>query len=170
MDLLQLGVRLYDSETGRFTQRDPLRDGLNCHVYAESRPTLYKDPTGLQVAPGPGLRMFAECCDLFHRVTSFRTAMELCCEKNPMPLRIGGRESRMSGAEEGEQCAVCWEPPDDTSKSFNDRFRPGTGGKVMCVYTRLPVPWYESWWGGGPTTGWQCGSCDDYKNRGLPPW
>lgn len=29
LDLLQLGVRFYDPESGRFTQVDPVRDGSN---------------------------------------------------------------------------------------------------------------------------------------------
>ncbi len=47
LDLLQLGVRFYDPETGRFTQRDPIKDGWNWFAYADNRPTVLVDPRGL---------------------------------------------------------------------------------------------------------------------------
>jgi RHS repeat-associated protein len=45
--LLQLGVRFYDPEVGRFTQRDPLEDELSRYAYASESPTARKDPSGL---------------------------------------------------------------------------------------------------------------------------
>ena len=47
MDLLQLGVRFYDPETGRFTQVDPVHYGMSWYRYAGDRPTARVDPTGL---------------------------------------------------------------------------------------------------------------------------
>ena len=47
LDLLQLGVRFYDPETGRFTQIDPIRDGLGPYTYVENTPLTAVDPTGL---------------------------------------------------------------------------------------------------------------------------
>ncbi|MBP6965046.1 MAG: RHS repeat-associated core domain-containing protein [Armatimonadetes bacterium] len=44
---LQLGVRFYDALTGRFTQRDPAKDGLNCFVHASDDPLGRVDPSGL---------------------------------------------------------------------------------------------------------------------------
>jgi len=44
---LQLGVRFYDPEIGRFTQRDPIRAGLTGYVYVEDKPSVLVDPTGL---------------------------------------------------------------------------------------------------------------------------
>jgi len=44
--LLQLGVRFYDTETGRFTQRDPAEDGLNWYEYVRNNPNINTDPTG----------------------------------------------------------------------------------------------------------------------------
>ena len=46
--LMQLGVRFYDSEVGRFTQRDPQRHGMNWYQYASSTPSSFVDPTGLR--------------------------------------------------------------------------------------------------------------------------
>jgi len=46
--LLQLGVRFYDPEIGRFGQRDPVVTAWRAvYAYAENLPTLRVDPTGL---------------------------------------------------------------------------------------------------------------------------
>jgi len=45
--LLQLGVRFYDSETGRFTQRDRAAQGLSYYIYSGDRPVMATDPSGL---------------------------------------------------------------------------------------------------------------------------
>ena len=49
-NLLQLGVRFYDSETGRFTQRDPIGydDGPNVYAYGHNNPNSNTDPWGLK--------------------------------------------------------------------------------------------------------------------------
>ena len=44
--LLQLGVRFYDPEVGRFTQEDPSQDGLSWYNYVEDNPLVSVDPTG----------------------------------------------------------------------------------------------------------------------------
>jgi RHS repeat-associated protein len=44
--LLQLGVRFYDAEVGRFGQRDPLDEGPNRYEYARGTPSRLVDPTG----------------------------------------------------------------------------------------------------------------------------
>lgn len=47
--LLQLGVRFYDPQVGRFTQRDDIRDDLiSAYLYVWDRPLMSVDPTGLQ--------------------------------------------------------------------------------------------------------------------------
>jgi len=47
--LLQLGVRFYDSEIGRFGQRDLLNyEGWNAFVYGIATPTSRVDPTGMK--------------------------------------------------------------------------------------------------------------------------
>jgi RHS repeat-associated protein len=48
-DLMQLGVRLYDPETGLFTQRDIRVTGTThfIYTYASDDPLLYVDPLGL---------------------------------------------------------------------------------------------------------------------------
>jgi RHS repeat-associated protein len=45
--LLQLGVRFYDAEVGRFTQRDPARRGLSSYAFLAGNPTARVDPLGL---------------------------------------------------------------------------------------------------------------------------
>ena len=47
LDLLQLGVRFYDPQTGRFTQRDPARYEPNLYGYGRNCPTALVDPSGL---------------------------------------------------------------------------------------------------------------------------
>jgi len=44
--LLQLGVRFYDTQVGRFTQEDPI-ERLNLYYYADCRPLLLVDALGL---------------------------------------------------------------------------------------------------------------------------
>lgn len=52
--LVQMGFRFYDTETGRFTQQDPIGDGINWYAYAGGNPVGAVDPWGLAVgAPGP---------------------------------------------------------------------------------------------------------------------
>lgn len=46
--LLQLGFRFYDPRSGRFTQLDPIGDGLNWYAYAAGNPMGWLDPWGLQ--------------------------------------------------------------------------------------------------------------------------
>ncbi len=48
--LLQLGVRFYDSQVGRFTQEDLARDGLNWYAYCNGNPASYIDPNGKNAA------------------------------------------------------------------------------------------------------------------------
>jgi RHS repeat-associated protein len=44
-----LGFRHYDSSTGRFLSRDPIKDGRNWYVYCDSDPVNAADPDGLQL-------------------------------------------------------------------------------------------------------------------------
>ncbi len=43
-----LGHRYYDSSTGRFLTRDPIKDGRNWYVYCGNDPVSQVDPTGLE--------------------------------------------------------------------------------------------------------------------------
>ncbi len=54
--LMQLGMRFYDPQAGRFTQEDPKRDGTNWYVYVDDRATLYSD------ALGTACRMVNDTC------------------------------------------------------------------------------------------------------------
>lgn len=48
-DMLQLGVRLYNPELGRFTQRDRFRQiGWSAYLYANASPDRYRDAWGLE--------------------------------------------------------------------------------------------------------------------------
>ena len=43
-----LGHRYYDSDTGRFLTRDPIKDGRNWYSYCENNPIQRVDPKGLE--------------------------------------------------------------------------------------------------------------------------
>ena len=45
--LYYFNARWYDPQLGRFTSEDPIRDGINWHVYTYNNPLKYTDPTGL---------------------------------------------------------------------------------------------------------------------------
>ncbi len=52
-----LGHRYYDSSTGRFLTRDPIKDGRNWYVYCGNDPVGFVDSDGLQMRrPGPPAR------------------------------------------------------------------------------------------------------------------
>ena len=55
LTLLQLGVRFYDPQVGRFGQRDNLEpDGRqNAYAYVEGNPQTLVDPQGLKAGPRP---------------------------------------------------------------------------------------------------------------------
>jgi len=66
LTLLQLGVRFYDPEIGRFEQRDPAwDDDVSPFIYAVDCPTLATDPTGLKSLAGTGkLEVDKSCAEL----------------------------------------------------------------------------------------------------------
>ncbi|MEW5884623.1 MAG: RHS repeat-associated core domain-containing protein [Armatimonadota bacterium] len=47
-DLKLLGHRYYDSATGRFLSRDPIKDGRNWYAYVANNPVRFADPSGLR--------------------------------------------------------------------------------------------------------------------------
>ena len=47
-NLYYYGARYYDPYIGRFTQRDPIGDGVNWYAYTYNNPLKYTDPTGLR--------------------------------------------------------------------------------------------------------------------------
>ena len=47
--LFYFAARYYDPYVGRFTQRDPIGDGLNWYAYAASNPLKFVDPTGTTI-------------------------------------------------------------------------------------------------------------------------
>ena len=46
-NLYYYGARYYDPYIGRFTQRDPIGDGVNWYAYVANNPLRFIDPTGL---------------------------------------------------------------------------------------------------------------------------
>ena len=65
LKLLQLGVRFYDPEIGRFTQSDPIgfAGGPNEYVYADGAPVANADPTGFSAEPPEPDYQFKVLCD-----------------------------------------------------------------------------------------------------------
>ena len=49
-----LGHRYYDSATGRFLTRDPIKDGRNWYSYSENKPVSHVDPSGLVAVVAAG--------------------------------------------------------------------------------------------------------------------
>ena len=49
--LYYYSARYYDPYIGRFTQRDPIGDGINWYAYAMNNPMAFIDPTGLVARP-----------------------------------------------------------------------------------------------------------------------
>ncbi len=53
-NLYYCAARYYDPYIGRFTQRNPIGDGVNWYAYTRNNPLKFVDPTGLQTeAPRP---------------------------------------------------------------------------------------------------------------------
>ena len=46
--LIQTGFRFYDPEVGRYTQQDPIGDGINWYAYCGGNPMAGVDPWGLE--------------------------------------------------------------------------------------------------------------------------
>jgi len=46
---IYLRNRYYQPVTGRFTQLDPIRDGLNWYAYCVNNPVVFVDPSGLKI-------------------------------------------------------------------------------------------------------------------------
>lgn len=46
--LIYLRARMYDAETGRFINEDPVKDGTNWYVYCENNPIIFVDIWGLK--------------------------------------------------------------------------------------------------------------------------
>ena len=46
-NLYYYGARYYDPYIGRFTQGDPIGDGVNWYAYVANNPLRFVDPTGL---------------------------------------------------------------------------------------------------------------------------
>ena len=45
--LVYLRARMYDAETGRFVNEDPIREGFNWYIYCAGNPIFYMDSTGM---------------------------------------------------------------------------------------------------------------------------
>ena len=48
-NLYYYAARYYDPYIGRFTQRDPIGDGVNWYVYTRNNPLKFVDPTGTRI-------------------------------------------------------------------------------------------------------------------------
>jgi RHS repeat-associated protein len=45
--LIYLRARMYDAESGRFINEDPIKDGTNWYIYCNENPILFVDLFGL---------------------------------------------------------------------------------------------------------------------------
>jgi hypothetical protein len=90
---MQLGVRLFDPEMGRFTQKDPAKDGVNWYGYAANRPTWFTDPVGLvagryesicgKVCTTPGIKNWIKCWICIKMVDQVcKIGKEYCCKED----------------------------------------------------------------------------------------
>ena len=68
--VLQLGVRFYDPQAGRFGQVDALREGLSWLEYAHGRPTYFVDPSGKMGICGRDYTKFVGHCDVIQKGTA----------------------------------------------------------------------------------------------------
>jgi len=57
LDLYFAQARFYDANSRRFTQVDPIKDGINWYAYCGNNPIVFVDPSGLTEV---GLRAYAE--------------------------------------------------------------------------------------------------------------
>ena len=61
--LLQLGMRFYEQDASRFTQRDRLGLTFDVSRYADAQPTVETDPSGLMGSPIQWVGEHPDCCD-----------------------------------------------------------------------------------------------------------
>jgi RHS repeat-associated protein len=73
--LLQLGVRFFEPEIGKFTQRDPAREGINFTTYVSMNPLSATDATGLAIDP-KWARKASQC---------IKKAVKACYSKGAKP-------------------------------------------------------------------------------------
>ena len=59
-DTIYLRARYYSPTTGRFTQQDPIKDGLNWYAYCYNNPIAFIDPSGLDPEDEVMLRFIIE--------------------------------------------------------------------------------------------------------------
>ncbi len=92
--LMQLGVRFYDAEAGRFAQRDPIRRASEPeYAYAKCFPTLFTDPDGRlagryednckEVCTAKGFIAKCKCAackKVVDKGCSHPAAKEMCCD------------------------------------------------------------------------------------------
>jgi len=75
--LLQLGVRFYDTEVGRFTSRDDVWSKRSLYLYGSGRPTLRIDPSGAYATdPYDTSNCAANCPNLDSALKEIVSAME----------------------------------------------------------------------------------------------
>jgi uncharacterized protein RhaS with RHS repeats len=105
---MQLGVRFYDAEVGRFTQVDPAGDGLNWYTYAADRPVVSVDPDGrrsIQVCGNGGHLWLCldgnKGCWGFHPVKKSDKVVDGVVKNDDEYMKDDGGGSSSSGSSSG---------------------------------------------------------------------
>ena len=81
--LYYYGARYYDPYIGRFTQRDPIGDGVNWYAYTYNNPLRFIDPTGLKPLAEYNPGLYDTASGFFGDMIENLAEVEI---KGPLPL------------------------------------------------------------------------------------
>ena len=113
-------ARVYDPETGRFTQEDPigLAGGLNLYGFANGDPVNFSDPFGR--CP-KAMRQFTARCDAYNKQQADRArqiVQEEIVRGNPDALGPVPSGERITGLNDDETHRRCVEPTNPKAQTF----------------------------------------------------
>ncbi|MEN6521334.1 MAG: RHS repeat-associated core domain-containing protein [Armatimonadota bacterium] len=174
--LLQLGMRFYDGEAGRFTQMDPIVSGLNWYAYANNDPILNIDPTGLYNYTIPtydyyDMNCYRDCygylrtkdmksTDIFKKFAVLGSDTLLGCKVGTGPAVMVGEIAIV--IDYGYQsdhyitpcCAFCQQRHKNHHDSFDPRsFEHWQRGVEKGIYRQYPIVRWLPYWRNSPYNG-----------------